>query len=112
MIISEYYHYFTGTNAGNGYFAGESDGIVTVGDNEIPSSRQIHCFDARTLVLIKSAWSLPNGRFLFTELSTEHEYLLVGRDYMKQYRPEAWDYRVPETGLSSLELKQLWESWQ
>ncbi len=112
MIISKYYHYFIGTNAGNGYFAGESDGIVTIGDDEIPSSRQIHCFDARTLSLVKSAWSLPNGRFLFTELSTEREYLLVARDCRKQYQPVGWDYRVPATGLSSLELKNLWQSWQ
>lgn len=112
MIISEGYHYFTGTHAGEGYFAGETDGIVTVGDDEIPASRQIFVFDAQTFKLIRSEWSLPNGRFLIKELTTDKQFLLVARDYKKQYQPEAWDYRVPHTGLTPLELEQLWASWQ
>ncbi|PID65576.1 MAG: hypothetical protein CR977_00810 [Gammaproteobacteria bacterium] len=95
---------------GEGYFAGTADGIVTVAGE--PAMREIVCFDADTLAIIRKVWSFDNGHYLVPNLSTDHKYLLIARDYKKEYTPHGWDYREPATTLSYAEQQQLLEQWR
>lgn len=92
------------------YIAGNQDGIVTLAGN--PSARNIFLLDAKTLGVEQIITSLKNGHFLFVGLNPEKEYLVIARDYKKEYEPFAWDYVKPANDLTIAEQQALWQTWQ
>lgn len=92
------------------YIAGSSDGIVTVQGK--PASRKVWLFNAKTLTIERVTNSLKNGHYLFTGLNPAKEYLVMVRDYNKEYEPFAWDYVKPADDLTIAEQQALWASWQ
>lgn len=95
---------------GNGYIAGEKDGIVTVGG--VPASRQICVFDIKTLAWVQSTISNKNGNYLLMGLDPTKKYLLMARDYKGEYEPCCWDFVVPMNDKTIDEQRELWQSWQ
>lgn len=93
-----------------GYIAGTADGIVTVQGK--PASRKIWLLDAQTLTIVQVATSLSNGHYLFMGLDPDRKYLVMVRDYKKEYEPFAWDYVKPTDDLTIGEQQSLWQSWQ
>ena len=94
----------------NGYIAGSADGIVTVQGK--PASRKIWLLDAESLAIEAVQWSLDNGHYMFLGLGTTKEYLVMARDYKKEYEPFVWDYVTPADDLTVTEQQALWQSWQ
>ena len=95
---------------GLGYIAGMGDGIVTVKGK--PASREITLLDAKTLNILGFIFSLPNGRYLFAGLDLSKEYLVLARDYKREFEPFVWDYVKPADDLTIAEQQALWASWQ
>lgn len=93
-----------------GYIAGSADGIVTVQGK--PASRKIWLLDARSLAIEAVQWSLNNGHYAFFGLDDTKEYLVMVRDYKKEYEPFVWDYVTPADDLTVAEQQALWQSWQ
>ncbi len=98
------------SGGGAGYIAGSNDGIVTVAGQ--PAKRELVILDAKKLSIISKGVSLDNGHYIFTGLSLSKEYLLMVRDYKKEFEPFAWDYVKPADNLTVAEQKALWASWQ
>lgn len=96
-------------HSGNGYFAGSEDGVVTVGGQT--ASREIICFDAESLTIVRRTWSLPNGHYLVPNLDPGRNYLLMCRDHKNEYKPEAWDNRPPSQSLDLAGQQALIDSW-
>lgn len=94
----------------SGYIAGLGDGIVTVQGK--PARRKIWLLNAQSLVVERVQVSLGNGRYLFMGLNPEREYLVMARDYKREYEPFCWDYVKPADGLTIAEQQALWQSWQ
>lgn len=94
---------------GEAYIAGSGDGIVTAQSQ--PSSRKISLLDTG-LNLLQTTVSLPNGHYMFTGLDPNKEYMVIARDYKKQFEPCAWDRVKPATDLTHQEQMTLWQSWQ
>lgn len=94
----------------DGYIAGSADGIVTVQGK--PASRKIWLLDAQTLGVESVQWSLKNGHYLFLGLDPAREYLVMARDYKKEYEPFVWDYVQPAGDLTIDEQQTLYASWQ
>lgn len=95
---------------GSGYIAGANDGIVTVAGK--PASRKIWLLDAQTMAFEQVITSLKNGHYLFLGLEPDKRYLIIVRDYKKEYEPFAWDYVKPANDLTIAEQQALWQSWQ
>ena len=95
---------------GAGYIAGTNNGIVTVTGQ--PASRQIVVLDAKTLTLQIITKSFANGRYLIAGLNPNNTYLVMARDYNKEYEPAVWDYVTPATDLTISQQQELWQSWQ
>lgn len=93
-----------------GYIAGANDGIVTVAGK--PASRKIWLLDASTMAVEQVITSLKNGHYLFMGLDSDKKYLVMVRDYKKEYEPFAWDYVKPTDDLTIGEQQALWQSWQ
>ena len=93
-----------------GYIAGSGDGIVTVGGQ--PASRHIYLLDANTVAFIGHTVSLPNGHYLFIGLDTDRQYIVMARDYKREYEPAVFDYVTPATDLTLAQQQDLWQSWQ
>lgn len=93
-----------------GYIAGTQDGIVTVGG--VPAVREITVMHAKTLHIVQKAYSMPNGHYLLTNLDPTQEYLIMARDYKREYEPCVWDYVTPATDLTADEQRELWTLWQ
>lgn len=93
-----------------GYIAGTNDGIVTVGNK--PAARDIVLFDALNLSIAQTTTSLSNGHYMFLGLDPAKKYLVMARDYKKEFEPFAWDYVKPADDLTIAEQKALWASWQ
>lgn len=93
-----------------GYIAGTNDGIVTVQGK--PVSRDIWLLDARTMTIEQVVTSLSNGHYIFMGLNSTKEYLVMVRDYKKEYEPFVWDYVTPADDLTIDEQQALWQSWQ
>ena len=93
-----------------GYIAGSGDGIVTVSGQ--PASSHIYLLDANTMAFIGYTVSLPNGRYLFMGLDTARQYIVMARDYNKEYRTAVFDYVTPATDLTLQQQQELWQSWQ
>lgn len=96
--------------SGDGYIAGANDGIVTV--QGAPASRKIWLLNAQSLAVERTVTSLKNGRYLFIGLDPAKEYLVMVRDYKKEFEPFAWDYVKPANDLTVDEQQALWATWQ
>lgn len=93
-----------------GYIAGTADGIVTVNGN--PATRDIIVLNAQDLSVVQRSQSLSNGHYLLNNLDHAKQYLVMARDYNKEYEPAVWDYVTPATDLTIAQQQELWESWQ
>lgn len=95
----------------NGYIAGSVDGIVTVRGK--PAAREILLMDAnsRNYSFVGRAWSMNNGHYMFNDLDPDKQYLIMARDYNKEYEPFAYDYVAPATDITPAEQHTLRESW-
>ncbi len=96
--------------AGRSYIAGTGDGIVTVSGK--PASRKIWLLNAQTLAVEQVATSLKNGHYIFMGLDPAKKYLVMARDYKKEYEPFVWDDVTPADDLTIDEQQVLWQSWQ
>ncbi|KAF0569522.1 hypothetical protein FQV37_2547 [Psychrobacter nivimaris] len=96
--------------SGTAYIAGAKDGIVTALGK--PASRRVWLLDAQTMEIARVATSLPNGHYIFAGLNHDSEYLVMARDYKKEFEPFAWDYVKPADDLTVAEQQALWTSWQ
>lgn len=108
LSIVDRSHYF-----GDGYIAGTGDGIVTV--NGQPAIRPIYLFeffDYQAPVLVAKIFSDKKGRYLFKNLDTTKQYLVMARDHNKEYKPFCFDYVTPATDLTLQQQQELWQSWQ
>lgn len=94
----------------SGYIAGSGDGIVTVQGN--PSSRTIWLLNCATMGIEQITSSLKNGRYIFLGLDTNKEYLVMARDYKREFEPFVWDYVNPANDLTVIEQQALWQTWQ
>lgn len=99
---------------GSGYIAGKGDGIVTV--NGQPAQRAVYLFrfigGGLPPVMVAKVWSDSKGRYLFKNLDPSLEYLVMARDYNKEYEPAVFDYVTPATDLTIAQQQELWQSWQ
>lgn len=93
-----------------GYIAGANDGIVTVQGE--PASRKIWLINAETMVVEQVASSLNNGHYIFMNLTLNIEYLVMVRDYKKEFEPFVWDYVKPANDLTIAEQQAIWQTWQ
>ncbi|WP_083603579.1 hypothetical protein [Psychrobacter sp. C 20.9] len=105
MIIGIYYGQLSA-----GYIAGSGDGIVTVQGK--PASRKIWLLNANTMVVEQIVTSLKNGHYLFMGLDPNKKYLVMVRDYKREYEPFVWDYLTPSDDLTIAEQQALRLSWQ
>ncbi|WP_201570854.1 hypothetical protein [Psychrobacter nivimaris] len=94
----------------NGYIAGANDGIVTVAGK--PASRKIWLMNAQTMALEQVITSLSNGHYMFLGLDPAKKYLVMVRDYKKEFEPFVWDQVPPANDLSIDEQMALQMSWQ
>lgn len=92
------------------YIAGSGDGIVTVLGK--PASRKIWLLDAQNLVIEAVQWSLSNGHYLFMGLDPAKRYLVMVRDYKKEFEPFVWDEVIAANDLTITEQQDLWQTWQ
>lgn len=99
-----------GVYAHHGFIAGDKDGIVTVGG--VPTSRQIVVLDAKTLTWLQTTASTKDGNYLIMGLDPSQEYIVMARDYKKEYEPAVWDYVAPKEDKTIDEQMELWRSWQ
>ena len=97
-------------NISNGYIAGTSDGIVTVAGK--PALRKIWLLDAQSLAVEQVVTSLQNGHYMFLGLDPDKRYVVMVRDYKKEYEPFVWDHVAPADDLTIAEQQALWQSWQ
>lgn len=95
--------------AHSGYIAGSGDGIVTVQGK--PASRKIWLLDAKTLAIKAVQYSLKNGHYAFFGLDDSKEYLVLARDYKKEFEPFCWDYVTPADDLTIDEQQAMWASF-
>ncbi|MGP5518010.1 hypothetical protein ACTXNA_07180 [Psychrobacter celer] len=108
QAFAEVYTQLTLTNSG--YIAGDGVGIVTVRGK--PAERSIWLLDAQTMSVEQITISLNNGHYLFIGLDPLKEYLVMVRDYKKEFESFAWDYVKPADDLTIAEQQALWQSWQ
>ncbi len=94
----------------SGYIAGSGDGIVTVQGQ--PASRKIWLLDAQSLAIEQVITSLKNGHYMFLGLNPNKEYLVMVRDYKKEFEPFAWDFVKPATDLTIAEQQSMWQGFQ
>lgn len=94
----------------SGYIAGSGDGIVTVAGK--PASRKIWLLNAQSMAAEQVITSLKNGHYLFLGLDPAKEYLVMVRDYKREFEPFAWDYVKPADDLTIEQQQALWQSWQ
>lgn len=94
----------------SGYIAGSGDGIVTVQGR--PASRKIWLLNAKTMAAEQVVTSLKNGHYMFLGLDATKEYLVMARDYKREFEPFAWDYVQPANDLTITEQQALWQTWQ
>lgn len=95
---------------GQSYIAGANDGIVTVQGK--PASRQVWLLDANTMLVEQIVTSLKNGHYIFLGLDSDKRYLVMVRDYKKEYEPFVWDWVAPSVDLTIDEQLALWRSWR
>ncbi|WLG12762.1 hypothetical protein Q6344_09095 [Psychrobacter cibarius] len=96
--------------AHSGYIAGSGDGIVTVAGK--PASRKIWLLNAQTMAVEQVITSLKNGHYMFLGLNAASRYLVIVRDYKKEFEPFAWDEVPPANDLTIIEQQALRATWQ
>lgn len=96
--------------AHSGYIAGANDGIVTVAGK--PTSRKVWLLDAKTMAVEQVITSLKNGHYMFLGLNPAKKYLVMVRDYKKEYEPFVWDDVTAADDLTIDEQMALQASWQ
>lgn len=94
----------------SGYIAGSGDGIVTVLGK--PASRKIWLLNAQTMAVEQVVTSLRNGHYLFMGLDTDKRYLVMVRDYKKEFEPFVWDQVETATDKTIAEQQAMWQSFQ
>lgn len=94
----------------SGYIAGSGDGIVTIKGK--PGLRKIWLLDAQTMAVEQIIISLKNGHYMFLGLDPASRYLVIVRDYKKEFEPFAWDEVPPADDLTIDEQMALQASWQ
>lgn len=94
----------------DGYIAGGGNGIVTVQGKS--ASRKIWLLNAQSLAVEAAQWSLNNGHYAFFGLDPDKRYLVMLRDFKKEFEPFVWDYVQPADDLTIDEQQALWQSWQ
>lgn len=104
-----YDNFLLGTNW-QGYIAGTADGIVTV--NGVAAQRDIVVLDAVDLSVVQKSQSFANGHYLLNGLDPNQKYMVMARDYNREYEPSVWDYVTPATDLTPTQQQELWQSWQ
>lgn len=95
---------------GDGYIAGSGDGILTIKGS--PASRGIWLLNARSMAVEQVITSMKSGRYLFRGLDKNKEYLVLARDYKREFEPFAWDYVKAADDLTLAEQQALWQSWR
>lgn len=108
LILAPVFTFLSMSN--KGYIAGAGDGIVTVAGK--PASRKIWLLNAQTLAVEQVITSLKNGHYMFLGLDPAKKYLVMVRDYKREYEPFVWDYVTPADDLTIAEQQALWVSWQ
>lgn len=103
VSITDRSHYY-----GTGYIAGTADGIVTVGGQA--AQREVCVL--HDMQLVARVWSLASGHYMIPHLDTNREYLVIARDYKRQYEPVAYDHVKPATNLTPKEQIELYRSWR
>lgn len=93
-----------------GYIAGTTAGIVTV--NGAAAQRDIIVLNAQDLSIAQRSQSFANGHYLLNNLDPAKQYLIVARDYNKEYEPAVRDYVTPATDLTPTQQQELWQTWQ
>ena len=93
-----------------GYIAGTADGIVTA--NGVAAQRDVVVLDAVDLSVVQRSQSFGNGHYLLNNLDPSKQYLVMARDYNKEYEPAVFDYVTPATDLTIAQQQELWQSWQ
>lgn len=93
-----------------GYIAGTADGVITV--NGVAVKRDIVALDAIDLSVVQCSQSFASGNYLLNGLDPVKQYLIMARDYNKEYEPAVWDYVTPATDLTIAQQQELWQSWQ
>ena len=93
-----------------GYIAGTGDGILTV--NGVAAKRSVIVLNAQDLSVVQRSQSLSNGRYLLSSLDPSKQYMVMARDYNKEYEPAVFDYVTPATDLTIAQQQELWQSWQ
>ncbi|MGP4950697.1 hypothetical protein ACTXGO_00790 [Psychrobacter sp. T6-1] len=96
-------------NKNVGYIAGIADGIVTVQGKA--AKREIWCMDVSGHVWVRRLWSDDNGHYMITGLDPDKRYLVMARDYNKEFEPFAYDHVKPATDLTTDGQRALRESW-
>lgn len=94
----------------SGYIAGSGDGIVTVAG--VAAARNIYLLNAASLAVERVQMSLNNGHYAFFNVDASKKYLVLARDYKREYEPFAWDYVKPADDLTIDEQQALWQTWQ
>lgn len=105
MLLDFYYDV-----QGGSYIAGTNDGIVTVQGK--PARRKIWLLDAQSLAIEQVVTSLKNGHYLFMGLDPDKRYLVMVRDYKKEYEPFVWDEVPPATDKTIDEQMAMWQGFQ
>lgn len=93
-----------------GYLAGTAAGIVTV--NGVAAQRDIIVLNAQDLSIAQRSQSFKNGHYLLNGLDPAQKYMVMARDYNREYEPAVWDYVTPATDLTIQQQQELWQSWQ
>lgn len=93
-----------------GYIAGTGDGILTV--NGAAAKRSIIVLNAQDLSVVQRSQSFDNGHYLLNGLDPNQKYMVIARDYNREYEPAVWDYVTPATDLTIAQQQELWQSWQ
>ena len=93
-----------------GYIAGTADGIVTV--NGVAAQRDIIVLNAQNSSIVQLNQSFNNGHYLLNGLDPNQKYMVIARDYNREYEPAVWDYVTPATDLTIQQQQELWQSWQ
>lgn len=104
-----YNQFLSGTQK-KGYIAGTADGIVTVQGK--PARRDVWALNANNMIVEQVVTSLINGHYLFSGLDLGKRYLVIVRDYKKEFEPFAWDHVKPADDLTITEQNALWQSWE
>lgn len=102
--------YAISNSMNHGYIAGSGDGIVTVAGK--PASRKIWLLNTVNMMVEQVVISTKKGNYLFVSLDPNKEYLVIARDFKREYEPFAWDYVKPADDLTINQQQALWQSWQ